>query len=1045
MAVGGMNLKWVRRRVTEALLVSGAIVACLVNHHVPEPYMVRDEIFHVPQTQQYCRGDLLTWHPLITTLPGLYYLALVFVGMQYALLQLLGIAKIAARLASTSDATSDATLSGATSAAGVSFASLCSPVALRRASRIRDLEPPPLVPHPNARLSLPSPPLPRSQLAAGLIIRQTNSVWALLALCLPHYAYPLPARSLPPSLCLSTSCSLSASLTMPIHFLLALCLPHYAYPLPARSLPPSLCLSTSCSLSASLTMPIHFLLALCLPHYAYPLPARSLPPSLCLSTSCSLSASLTMPIHFLLALCLPHYAYPLPARSLPPSLCLSTSCSLSASLTMPIHFLLALCLPHYAYPLPARSLPPSLCLSTSCSLSASLTMPIHFLLALCLPHYAYPLPARSLPPSLCLSTSCSLSASLTMPIHFLLALCLPHYAYPLPARSLPPSLCLSTSCSLSQLAAGSIIIRQTNAVWALLALCLSASQFLGMPTLLTPQETAQLEGFQAGGLDARAGSEAQRVAARKDTAEKDKAEKDKAEKDKAGKDKAEEDKTDKDSRGRSAEHGDLQNGVATDRIKGSFQDPSWATGAAARGEDAPRALLLLLHRAWALRGKFLGSFFPLLAVLAAFFVFVRVNGGIVVGARTEHRLSPHLTQPLYFAAFSALSLSPLLLAPSSLLPLLSTTSCSLRSAPGIIVAPSMSTSSPSLLFLSDRRPPSLFSTLVLSLLVPGLLFPTIKHFRYHVPLSFLRPRSSSFLPLPPLLLLSLFLLPPPPSSPPPLALPPSSPSLLSSSSRSLRSSPTLCLSLFLLVSALLFLTIENSRPPLSLADNHHGPFYIYCWLGSTLSIPLSLALSPTAPPPSLAHPYLLADNRHDPFYIYCCLIHPFRSALSSPTAPPPSLSHPYSLADNRHYPFYIWRRLINPSHAPFSSSLFLPKHHPSLSHPSQRFLLLPVYALSLLALTHALRRAMTPLGLFFFSAATAAVLVPSPLLEFRYFIPPFLLLLLHLPLPRNRLEKRVACALVVTAFAAVDIATMALFLFRPFKWEGHEGLQRFLW
>ena len=34
----------------------------------------QDEPFHVPATQRYCAGDLLTWDPKITTFPGLYAL-----------------------------------------------------------------------------------------------------------------------------------------------------------------------------------------------------------------------------------------------------------------------------------------------------------------------------------------------------------------------------------------------------------------------------------------------------------------------------------------------------------------------------------------------------------------------------------------------------------------------------------------------------------------------------------------------------------------------------------------------------------------------------------------------------------------------------------------------------------------------------------------------------------------------------------------------------------------------------------------------------------
>lgn len=77
-------------------------MSIIVNNIVPEPYMVKiliwevrfsieifetffispnylitasvilqDEIFHVPQAQQYCYGNLRSWNPMITTPPGL--------------------------------------------------------------------------------------------------------------------------------------------------------------------------------------------------------------------------------------------------------------------------------------------------------------------------------------------------------------------------------------------------------------------------------------------------------------------------------------------------------------------------------------------------------------------------------------------------------------------------------------------------------------------------------------------------------------------------------------------------------------------------------------------------------------------------------------------------------------------------------------------------------------------------------------------------------------------------------------------------------------
>ncbi|XWS55667.1 hypothetical protein CRYUN_Cryun09bG0020700 [Craigia yunnanensis] len=53
-------------------------ISILVNRIVPDPYM--DEIFHIPQAQQYCNGNFRSWDPMITTPPGLYYLSLVYVA-----------------------------------------------------------------------------------------------------------------------------------------------------------------------------------------------------------------------------------------------------------------------------------------------------------------------------------------------------------------------------------------------------------------------------------------------------------------------------------------------------------------------------------------------------------------------------------------------------------------------------------------------------------------------------------------------------------------------------------------------------------------------------------------------------------------------------------------------------------------------------------------------------------------------------------------------------------------------------------------------------
>ena len=56
--------------VISVYTVTLGIVGDLVNKTVPEPYM--DEIFHIPQVQQYCAGNFSHWDQKITTLPGLY-------------------------------------------------------------------------------------------------------------------------------------------------------------------------------------------------------------------------------------------------------------------------------------------------------------------------------------------------------------------------------------------------------------------------------------------------------------------------------------------------------------------------------------------------------------------------------------------------------------------------------------------------------------------------------------------------------------------------------------------------------------------------------------------------------------------------------------------------------------------------------------------------------------------------------------------------------------------------------------------------------------
>ncbi|KAL2336625.1 hypothetical protein Fmac_011071 [Flemingia macrophylla] len=134
-----------------------------------------------------------------------------------------------------------------------------------------------------------------------------------------------------------------------------------------------------------------------------------------------------------------------------------------------------------------------------------------------------------------------------------------------------------------------------------------------------------------------------------------------------------------------------------------------------------------------------------------------------------------------------------------------------------------------------------------------------------------------------------------------------------------------------------------------------------------------------------------------------------------------SVAHPYLLADNRHYPFYLWRKVI-------------------MAHWSIKYLLVPVYLCSWLSIIHMLGKFRSKIWVLTYFLATAAVLIPAPLIEFRYYTIPFYFLVLHC---NNRDDH--SWILTGTLYTGVNIFTMMVFLFRPFHWDHEPGIQRFIW
>ncbi|KAJ1644163.1 glucosyltransferase [Coemansia asiatica] len=136
-----------------------------------------------------------------------------------------------------------------------------------------------------------------------------------------------------------------------------------------------------------------------------------------------------------------------------------------------------------------------------------------------------------------------------------------------------------------------------------------------------------------------------------------------------------------------------------------------------------------------------------------------------------------------------------------------------------------------------------------------------------------------------------------------------------------------------------------------------------------------------------------------------------------------TVEHPFLLSDNRHYPFYIWKNIFR-------------------RHWLTRYLAIPLYTYSACAVHHVLARQTPALWQLALVICTAAVLVPSPLLEFRYFTVPYFFVRLHMRDPTGARYL----AIEITWFALINAATIWVFLHRPFTWDSEpRQLQRFMW
>ncbi|CAM6085296.1 unnamed protein product [Calypogeia fissa] len=156
--------------------------------------------------------------------------------------------------------------------------------------------------------------------------------------------------------------------------------------------------------------------------------------------------------------------------------------------------------------------------------------------------------------------------------------------------------------------------------------------------------------------------------------------------------------------------------------------------------------------------------------------------------------------------------------------------------------------------------------------------------------------------------------------------------------------------------------------------------------------------------------------------IACCIIMSVTAFVSVQFFGKP---HPYLLADNRHYVFYLWKDVLQ-------------------RHWSAKYLFIPLYMLSWWSIINMLAQRQKPLWVLAFFLAVVGVLVPTPLLEFRYYNVPFYFVYLHSCQKASR--ERYTLALMALEFIVVNIITTYIFLFWPFIWPSEPGkFQRFMW
>lgn len=152
--------------------------------------------------------------------------------------------------------------------------------------------------------------------------------------------------------------------------------------------------------------------------------------------------------------------------------------------------------------------------------------------------------------------------------------------------------------------------------------------------------------------------------------------------------------------------------------------------------------------------------------------------------------------------------------------------------------------------------------------------------------------------------------------------------------------------------------------------------------------------------------------------------------------------HPYLLADNRHYVFYLWKK-------------FWYRH----DLPSFRFIPIPLYVLTLVSMWNLvhfgsfqnfviykkeIQQNLENFQKIIYFLLTLLVIVPQPLIEFRYFLIPFIIWRLNCMKMTINIEccRQIIFELLSSIF--INLFTFFIFHFKTFQY-GDGTLQRIIW